>query len=134
MPSIFSKIIAGEAPAYKIWEDEEFLAFLDINPVNPGHTLLVPKIEIDYVFDMPEALYDKVWRQARWLAARLKEAMQCNRIGIAVEGFSVPHVHIHLIPVNAHGELSPDRSRPAAAKELTKVHRRIVQEIAREPS
>jgi histidine triad (HIT) family protein len=129
MASIFSKIIAGEAPAYKLWEDDEFLAFLDINPVNPGHTLLIPKIEIDYLFDLPEPLYQRAWQHVRWLSPKIRSAMQCRKIGVAVEGFSVAHAHIHLIPVNAHGELSPHRSRAASVSELLDTQQRILLEI-----
>jgi histidine triad (HIT) family protein len=129
MPSIFSSIIEGTSPAYRLWEDDEFLAFLDINPVNPGHTLLIPKMEVDYIFEMPETLYDKMWRHVRWLSGPIQAAMNCRKVGIAVEGFSVPHAHVHLIPVNANRELSPERAVRASAAELEEVQQKIARHI-----
>jgi len=98
--SIFTKIINGEIPSHKIYEDEKSFAFLDIHPQFPGHTLLVPKQQIDSIWDLPEDIYHHLWDVARVLQERIKKTTQCERIGVAVEGFGVPHVHIHLIPLN----------------------------------
>lgn len=129
MASIFTRIIRGEAPAYRIWESDSFLAFLDINPVNPGHTLLVPKFEVEYLFDLPDALYGELWQRVRELAGPIQRAMQCRKIGLAVEGFGVAHVHVHLIPVNGLGELNPERAAAASSSELEAVQKRIVDAI-----
>jgi len=102
---IFCKIIRGEVPSFKVWEDENFLAFLSIEPINPGHTLVIPKKHIDYVFDLKEPLYSQMFKVAKKISKNLKKVMKAKRIGIAVEGFSVPHVHIHLVPINNENEL-----------------------------
>lgn len=104
--SIFSKIAAGEIPSYKVAEDENYYAFLDINPVTPGHTLVIPRRETDYIFDLDEEEYAGLWAFARKVAAALKEAMPCKRVGVAVMGMEVPHVHIHLLPINAEGDMN----------------------------
>lgn len=99
MASIFSKIIRGEIPSYKIYEDEHVYAFLDIRPIHLGHTLVVPKIEVDHFFDCPEPHYTKLQLVAQKIARALKEATGAPRIGTAVQGFEVPHFHLHLIPL-----------------------------------
>ena len=100
MSSIFSKIIAGEIPCYKIAEDSDFLAFLDINPLNYGHTLVVPKKEIDYIFDLDDDLLARMNVFAKKIGLAVERVVPCERIGIAVLGLEVPHAHIHLIPIN----------------------------------
>ena len=100
MASIFSKIVAGDIPAYKIAEDDRFLAFLDINPLTEGHTLVIPKQETDYLFDLDEALYADLQRFAYKVAKAIKPAMNCKRVGVCVIGFEVPHAHVHLIPID----------------------------------
>jgi histidine triad (HIT) family protein len=120
-PSIFTKIVRGEVPAHRVWEDEEFLAFLDTRPVRPGHVLLIPKREVDYVFDLPGELYARLWERARRLAGALREATGAARIGIAVEGLSVPHVHVHLVPVSRPGDLDPSKQRPVPDEELARM-------------
>ena len=127
MASIFTQIVRGELPCYRIWEDPDFLAFLDINPVNPGHTLVIPKIEVEYIFDLPDPLYVVIWQHVRRLAGALQLAAQCKKVGIAVEGFGVPHVHVHLIPVNALGELNPERAVAAEPAELEAVQKQILR-------
>lgn len=102
---VFCKIVAGSVPAHKIWEDKEFLAFLDNKPINPGHTLLVPKQHYDYLFDLPESKYERITKLTRRLAGPLRTATESKRIGIIVEGFGVAHCHIHLVPINKGGEL-----------------------------
>lgn len=112
MASIFSKIVAGEIPCYKVAETEQFLAFLDIRPRTAGHTLVIPKAEVDYLFDLDESTYQEIWPFARRVAAALKQVVPCERISVAVIGLEVPHAHIHLVPINAIGDI--DFSRPAA--------------------
>jgi len=105
MATIFSRIIAGEIPCYKVAEDDENFAFLDINPVQPGHVLVVPKLEKDYIFDLPEERYVSLQMFARKVASALKKATGCSRVGVAVLGMEVPHAHIHLIPINSEKDM-----------------------------
>ena len=99
MASIFTKIVKGEIPAYKIAEDENFLAFLDVFPLSKGHVLVIPKQEIDSIFDLSDESYTNLWLFAKKTAKALKRVMPCKRVGIAVIGLEVPHAHIHLIPL-----------------------------------
>lgn len=110
MATIFSKIIQGEIPSYKIAEDERFYAFLDINPLAEGHTLVVPKREVDYLFDLEDDELAAMMVFAKKVAAHIRVAMPCERIGVAVIGLDVPHAHIHLVPISQGGDL--DFSRP----------------------
>jgi len=105
MSSIFTKIVNGEIPAYKIAEDENFLAFLDVNPNAKGHTLCIPKQEIDKIFDMDEELYLGLMKFSKKIAAALEKTVPCKRVGIAVVGLEVPHAHVHLIPLNEMDEM-----------------------------
>ena len=116
MPSIFSKIAAGELPCYKVAETNEFLAFLDINPLSKGHTLVIPKKETDYLFDVDDATYNGLMLFAKQVAIAIKKVIECKRIGVAVVGLEVPHAHIHLAPIN--GLYDIDFSKPKL--ELTK--------------
>lgn len=100
MGTIFKKIIDGEIPAHKIEEDQHFLAFLDINPLVKGHTLVVPKKETDYIFDITDDHFQELWLFAKKVAKKLKAKIDCKRIGIAVIGLEVAHAHIHLVPIN----------------------------------
>ena len=100
MPSIFSKIINGEIPSYKVLEDDNFIAFLDIHPNTIGHTLCIPKKEIDNLFDLDDDLYVGLMNFSKKVATAMKKALDCKRIGISVVGFEVPHAHVHLIPIN----------------------------------
>ena len=106
MASIFSKLAAGEIPSYKIAEDENFYAFLDINPVAKGHTLVIPRHEIDYIFDLNAEEYTAFWNFAHKVATAMKAVMPCKRIGVAVMGLEVPHAHIHLIPINKESDMN----------------------------
>lgn len=106
MSSIFTKIIKGEIPCYKIAEDDNFLAFLDVNPNAKGHTLCVPKKEIDKIFDLEDDLYIGLMKFSKKIAIALEKTVPCNRIGIAVIGLEVPHAHVHLIPLNEMGEMT----------------------------
>ena len=103
--SIFSKIVAGEIPCYKIAENESFFAFLDINPLTKGHTLVIPKKEIDYIFDLDEQTYSGLMLFAKKVAHALEKAVECKRIGVAVMGLEVPHTHVHLIPIQKEGDM-----------------------------
>ena len=98
MSTIFSKIVAGEIPSYKIAENEEFYSFLDINPLTKGHTLVIPKAEIDYFFDIDDDVLGRMMIFSKKIAQALKKTIPCTRIGVAVVGLQVPHAHIHLIP------------------------------------
>ena len=125
MKTIFSKIIDGEIPCYKVAEDDRFFAFLDISPLSKGHTLVVPKQEVDYIFDLPETDLADMMLFAKRVAASLQKTVDCKRIGVAVIGLEVPHAHIHLIPIQAESDmvfskprvqLSPDEMSAIAAK------------------
>ena len=105
MATIFSRIVAGEIPCHKVAEDEEFFAFLDINPVAKGHTLVIPKKEIDYVFDLEDALLGRMMAFAKRVARAQEAAIPCKRVGIAVMGLEVPHAHIHLIPITKESDM-----------------------------
>ncbi|GAA4275353.1 HIT family protein [Aquimarina mytili] len=106
MPTLFTKIINGEIPSYKIAEDEDFYAFLDINPNAKGHTLCIPKKEEDKIFDLDEDTYLKLMKFSRKVAKAIEKTVPCKRVGIAVVGLEVPHVHVHLIPLNNMSEMT----------------------------
>ena len=106
MASIFSKIVSGEIPAYKVAENDKFLAFLDISPLAKGHTLVIPKTEIDYIFDIEDDRYAELLLFAKKVATGLRLAVPCIRIGVAVIGLEVPHAHIHLIPLNTMSDIN----------------------------
>lgn len=110
MGSIFSKIVSGELPAHKIAENDEFLAFLDVYPIAKGHTLVIPKTETDYIFDIANEEYSRFWLFAKEVAAKIEKAIECERVGIAVIGLEVPHAHIHLVPINSVSDI--DFSKP----------------------
>jgi len=110
MASIFSRIVSGEIPAYKVAEDDRFLAFLDINPLAEGHTLVIPKKEVDYIFDIEDSLYADYLVFAKKVAKAVKSVIPCSRIGVAVIGLEVAHAHIHLIPINSVYDI--DFSKP----------------------
>ena len=105
MASIFSKIVNGEIPAYKVAEDENYFAFLDIFPVAKGHTLVIPKKEVDYIFDLEDDLYIGLQAFAKKVAIGLKKAIPCQKVGVLVLGLEVPHAHIHLIPMQSEADL-----------------------------
>jgi len=110
MAGIFSKIIAGEIPSYRIHENDRFYAFLDINPLAKGHTLVVPKVEIDYLFDLEDDLIGDMMIFAKAVARAIDQTMECKRVGVAVLGLEVPHAHIHLVPINGLHDI--EFSRP----------------------
>ena len=105
MASIFSKIVAGEIPSHKIAENDEFYAFLDINPMSKGHTLVIPKEETDYIFDIDDETLGRMMIFAKKIAKAIKKAIPCIRVGVAVMGLEVPHAHIHLIPINKESDM-----------------------------
>jgi len=111
MPTIFSKIISNEIQSYKIAESKDFLAFLDVRPLCAGHTLVVPKIETDYIFDINDEQYIGLQLFAKKVAVAIKKAIPCKRIGVAVIGLEVPHAHIHLVPLNAIADLNFENER-----------------------
>lgn len=106
MPSIFSKIVSGEIPAYKVAENDAFLAFLDVRPQAKGHTLVIPKVEVDYIFDLPPDQLAQLMVFAQQVAAAIRATVPCLRIGVAVIGLEVPHAHVHLIPLNEMRDIS----------------------------
>ncbi|HIZ88042.1 MAG TPA: HIT family protein [Candidatus Coprenecus pullistercoris] len=124
MASVFTKIVNGEIPSYKVAETEHCYAFLDINPLKAGHTLVIPKKEVDYLFDLDSELYAELMLFARKVAMAVKAAVPCKRVGVAVLGMEVPHAHIHLVPMDSEGdldfknkklELTPERFKETAA-------------------
>ena len=122
---IFCKIVSGEVPAHRVWEDENFLAFLDIKPINPGHVLVIPQKHAGYIFDLPDDEYAALFAAAKFLAGPLRRATGTARIAIGVEGFEVDHVHVSLIPLNGSGELDPRRATPASDADLAEMASRV---------
>ena len=110
MASIFSRIVTGEIPCYKIAENDEFFAFLDINPKADGHTLVIPKQEIDYIFNIDDEMLGRMMKFAKTVACGIEKAIPCKRIGLAVIGLEVPHAHIHLIPIRKEADLFAGKS------------------------
>ena len=106
MASIFTKIINGEIPAHIVAENDRFFAFLDISPLQKGHTLVIPKTEVDYIFDMDDALLGEMMVFAKSVAKKIKKVFPCNRIGVTVIGLEVPHAHIHLVPINEMADMN----------------------------
>lgn len=117
MASIFSKIIAGEIPSYRVAEDDKHYAFLDINPLAEGHTLVVPKREVDYIFDLSDSEFAELQLFAKRVAEAIRATMPCKRVGVAVIGLEVPHAHIHLVPVNTEADLDFRREKLKPAPE-----------------
>ncbi|MBP6428916.1 MAG: HIT family protein [Bacteroidales bacterium] len=117
MATLFSKIIAGEIPSYKVAETENCYAFLDISPLAKGHTLVVPKKEIDYIFDIEDDLLSELNIFAKTLAKAIQKAFPCPKVGLAVIGLEVPHAHIHLVPINSVGDLDFKRPKLSLSKE-----------------
>ena len=117
MASIFTRIINGEIPCYKVAEDDRFIAFLDIRPLRPGHTLVVPRKEVDYIFDLDGKTLADMMLFAQKVAGAIKEVTECNRIGVAVIGLEVPHAHIHLVPITRESDLLFTNPRVSPAPE-----------------
>ena len=130
MASIFTKIVHGEIPSYKIAEDENFYAFLDIFPLAQGHTLVIPKKEVDYLFDLDDELYTGLQLFAKKVASALKEAIPCVKVGVAVLGLEVPHAHIHLVPMQSEADLSFSKPKlKFTSEEFAEIQKRIVDRI-----
>lgn len=117
MASIFSKIIAGEIPCYKILEDDSFIAFLDIMPVTKGHTLVVPKVEVDNIFDNDDQVLSEMLPFAKRVAKAIEQSFPCDRVGISVIGLEVPHTHMHLMPINHLGDMDFTKGKLKLEKE-----------------
>ena len=117
MPSVFSKIIAGEIPCYKIAENEHYIAFLDVFPLKKGHTLVVPKQEVDYIFDLDDSIYTGLMLFSKEIAEAIKKAIPCNRIALSVMGLEVPHAHVHLIPMNTMNDVNFSNEKLKLSKE-----------------
>jgi histidine triad (HIT) family protein len=128
--TIFSKIIAGQIPSYKIAEDERFFAFLDIHPLVEGHTLVVPKIEVDKIFDVPDEYLGKMLVFAKPIARAIEKSFHCNRCGISVIGLEVPHAHIHLVPINNIDDLNFSRGKIKISDEqLAAAQKKIISNL-----
>ena len=117
METIFTKIIEGEIPCYKIAEDDKFLAFLDISPLAKGHTLVIPKVEIDYIFDVEDNVLGEMMVFAKKVALKVEKAIPCERIGVSIIGLEVPHAHIHLVPMNTADDVNFTRAKLSLSKE-----------------
>lgn len=126
MPTIFSRIIAGEIPCYKIYEDKLMFAFLDIRPYTLGHTLIVPKIEVDHFFDLPEPYYTAVFQTAKRLAPVIQQATGALRVSIMTIWFDVPHVHLHLIPINSMDDLQKTALHEETPEAMVAIQHKIV--------
>lgn len=129
MASIFSKIVNGEIPSHKIAENEEFLAFLDVFPIAKGHTLVIPKKEVDYIFDLDDDTYSRLFLFAKSLVPALEKTVPCLRIGISVIGLEVPHVHIHLIPLNSMSDADFSKKIKISQDELAELALKIHNNI-----
>ena len=126
MATLFTRIIKGEVPAHKILENDQYLAFLDIRPVNPGHTLVIPKQEIDYIFDIEDELLKGLVVFAKKIAQAVRKTIPCKKIGVMVAGLEVPHAHIHLIPIlESLGELNFARAKSMGQEELSAIAAKI---------
>ncbi|GAB3499423.1 HIT domain-containing protein [Spirosoma knui] len=125
MPSIFSRIVAGEIPSHKIAETDDYFAFLDIMPTTTGHTLVIPKKEVDYIFDLDDELYVGLMAFAKKVGEAVEKAVPCQRIGIAVVGLEVPHAHVHLIPLNSMADMNFNNKMKPSQDELAATAEKI---------
>ena len=133
MASIFSRIVAGEIPSWKVAENEWCYAFLDISPLAEGHTLVIPKKEVDYLFDLDPDTYGKLWEFAAKVARAQKRAIPCKRIGVAVLGMEVPHAHIHLVPLNSESDMDFRKAKLELAPErFAEIAKAIAKEFDKE--
>ena len=130
MSTLFNKIISGEIPAHKVAETSEYLAFLDINPLREGHVLVIPKIDVDYIFDLDDDVYAGLMIFAKIIAKAIKKAIPCTKVGVTIIGLEVPHAHIHLIPIDgiADMDFSQPKLKPTE-KELSEVALRILEAL-----
>jgi histidine triad (HIT) family protein len=127
MAGIFARIASGEIPSFKIAEDEKFFAFLDINPLAKGHTLVIPKQEVDYIFDMDDEMHRDLWQFTMKVAKAVKKVVPCIKVGVAVIGLEVPHAHIHLVPLNTMDDINFSRPKLSFAADEMK---QLASEIA----
>ncbi|RRB00033.1 HIT family protein [Larkinella rosea] len=125
MSSIFSRIVSGEIPAYKIAETDDYLSFLDVFPAAKGHTLVIPKKEIDYLFDLDDDLYAGLMKFAKQIAPAIEKAVPCKRIGVAVVGLEVPHAHVHLIPLNSMADMNFNNKLKLSPEEFMEIATQI---------
>lgn len=129
MESIFTKIVKGEIPCYKIAENDKFLAFLDINPIQKGHTLVIPKQQIDYIFEIENSLLQEMILFAKEVALKIERVVPCKRIGMTVVGFDVPHAHIHLIPINSVKDMDFSKANTNVTKEEFEITLKQIQNL-----
>jgi histidine triad (HIT) family protein len=127
---VFCALVNGAIPARRVYEDPHHVAFFPLRHIEPGHTLLVPRRHDNYVFDMPDGDYQALWRTAKRLAPAIKCVSGASRVGILVEGFSVPHVHVHLVPINNLNDLNPAREQPIADTDADRLAARLRAELA----
>ncbi len=131
MPTIFTRIINSEIPCYKIAEDDNYFAFLDISPLAKGHTLVIPKQEVDYIFDLDDKTYAGLTAFAKKIAEGIKKTIDCRRVGVAVLGMEVPHAHIHLIPLNKEGDMNfANPKLQLSSEEMADIAERIRKNIS----
>lgn len=126
---IFCQIAQGQLLNYPVYEDAEFLAFMDIHPINPGHVVLIPKQHLEYVFELPDDIYQKLFATAKKISGPLRKVMAAKRVALAVEGFAVNHAHVHLVPVNAGNELDPHRAKLGDLNQLKILAAKIKQAV-----
>ena len=125
MATLFTRIIEGEIPSYRVAEDAEFYAFLDINPVQPGHTLVVPRQEVDYVFDIEDDLLGRMMVFAKQVARQIQTVTKCHKVAVLVLGLEVNHAHIHLVPINAEGDIDLKKKLQLPAEEMERIAREL---------
>jgi len=129
MATLFTKLINGQIPSFKIFEDTECFAFMDIRPIAKGHVLVVPKKEIDYIFDLDDKLLAKLMAVSKIIAKAIEKVVPCQRVGIMVAGLEVPHAHIHLVPIQSIGDLTFANARPADPNELKELSKKIIEAL-----
>jgi histidine triad (HIT) family protein len=125
MPSLFTRIVNGEIPCHKVAETDDFLAFLDIMPCAVGHTLVIPKKEVDYIFDLDDTLYTGLMQFSKQVAGAIEQAVPCKRVGVAVVGLEVPHAHVHLIPLNSMSDMNFNNKLKLSQSELAETAAKI---------
>lgn len=129
MATLFTKIIENQIPSHRIMESDDFLAFLDIRPISPGHTLVVPKKEVDYIFDLPDRFLSEIMLFSGKVARKIEAAVDCKRIGMMVAGLEVPHAHVHLVPINSLESLNFAKAKAAQDKDLAEMADKIRKQI-----
>tara|TARA_B100000579_G_scaffold435159_1_gene457728 strand:+ start:333 stop:725 length:393 start_codon:yes stop_codon:yes gene_type:complete len=130
MKSIFSKIIDKQIPSFIVAENDFALAFMDINPIAKGHVLVVPKKQVDYLFDLDDDTYHKLWGFVKLVADGLKKSIECNRVGVSVVGLEVPHAHVHLIPINSVSDMNFSNKVDISSEEIEEIAQKISKKIS----